>query len=123
MLYIFYELGVVGTRHARRLGADVGKVYFMCGVLTLFVWTLYPVCWGTLLKTQTVQRLLTDLQFQDSAKEAMSSLQTQRPSSTVFSTLSPSLYSVLHCSSVTGILILAGSASRFARLAIRITTP
>ena len=46
MLYIFYELAVVGTRHARRLGPDVGKVYFSCGVLTLFIWLLYPICWG-----------------------------------------------------------------------------
>jgi bacteriorhodopsin len=46
MLYIFYELGFIGRRHARRLGADVGRVYFTCGVLTLSIWLLYPICWG-----------------------------------------------------------------------------
>lgn len=46
MLGIFYELGVVGLKHASALGQDVRKVYLTCGVLTLTIWLLYPIAWG-----------------------------------------------------------------------------
>jgi bacteriorhodopsin len=28
------------------LGDDVKRVFFMCGTLTAFLWTLYPIAWG-----------------------------------------------------------------------------
>jgi len=46
MLYLFYELGFAGRKHAQRLGSDIYRVYMGCGVLTLFIWLLYPICWG-----------------------------------------------------------------------------
>ena len=46
MLGIFYELAIVGRQNAKRLGNDVHRVFLMCGVLTLFVWFLYPIAWG-----------------------------------------------------------------------------
>lgn len=32
--------------HANRLGSDVGRVFMMCGTLTLVLWILYPISWG-----------------------------------------------------------------------------
>lgn len=46
MLYIFWNLAFEGRRHAARLGADIHRVYLLCGVWTLFIWVLYPVAWG-----------------------------------------------------------------------------
>jgi len=46
LLAIFYELAGSGRKHARALGSDVYRVYMGCGVVTLFVWLLYPVAWG-----------------------------------------------------------------------------
>lgn len=46
MLGVFYELAVVGRANAKRLGADVHRVFLICGVLTLVIWMLYPVAWG-----------------------------------------------------------------------------
>lgn len=46
MLAIFYELAGAGRKHARALGSDVYRVYVGCGVITLFVWLLYPIAWG-----------------------------------------------------------------------------
>ena len=46
MIGIFYELAIVARANAKRLGNDVHRVFVMCGVLTLFIWLLYPVAWG-----------------------------------------------------------------------------
>lgn len=46
MFAVFYNLGWVGRKHARALGNDVYKVYMTCGVITLSIWTLYPIAWG-----------------------------------------------------------------------------
>ncbi|KAK5232429.1 hypothetical protein LTR47_006642 [Exophiala xenobiotica] len=46
MLYIFYELAITGRKHAQALGKDVARSYTLCGVLTLFVWLCYPICWA-----------------------------------------------------------------------------
>ena len=46
MFGVFYELAVVGRANAKRLGDDVHRVFLVCGVLTLFVWMLYPIAWG-----------------------------------------------------------------------------
>jgi bacteriorhodopsin len=45
-LYVIYKLAFSGRRRALALGADVHRVYVSCGVLTLFVWFLYPIAWG-----------------------------------------------------------------------------
>lgn len=46
MFGVFWQLAVVGRQSAQRLGRDVYKSYMTCGVLTLFIWLLYPVAWG-----------------------------------------------------------------------------
>ena len=46
MFYVFWILAGVGLKRAKRLGQDVYRTYLYCGVLTLFVWMLYPVAWG-----------------------------------------------------------------------------
>lgn len=46
MFYIFYNLAGVGRKRAKLLGADVYKTYMLCGVVTLFVWLLYPIAWA-----------------------------------------------------------------------------
>lgn len=46
MFAVFYELAFVGRRSAKALGSDVHRVYMHCGVLTLFMWMLYPISWG-----------------------------------------------------------------------------
>ncbi len=33
-------------KHAAALGADVSRVYLICGVWTIFLWFLYPIAWG-----------------------------------------------------------------------------
>ncbi|KAI9709385.1 MAG: hypothetical protein M1812_007721 [Candelaria pacifica] len=33
-------------KHAAALGTDVHKVFIQCGVLTIFLWFLYPIAWG-----------------------------------------------------------------------------
>jgi len=46
MFYVFWNVGMEGRKHAKALGSDVHRVYLICGVWTLFLWLLYPVCWG-----------------------------------------------------------------------------
>ncbi|KAF2158968.1 hypothetical protein M409DRAFT_71376 [Zasmidium cellare ATCC 36951] len=46
MFGVFYELAIVGRASAARLGRDVHRVFMLCGVLTLFIWLLYPIAWG-----------------------------------------------------------------------------
>lgn len=46
MLGVFFQLAGPGRSHARALGSDVYRVYMGCGVVTLFIWLLYPVAWG-----------------------------------------------------------------------------
>ncbi|KAF2704042.1 putative opsin-like protein [Pleomassaria siparia CBS 279.74] len=46
LFYILYQLVWSARRHAAVLGSDVKQVFFMCGTLTAFLWTLYPVAWG-----------------------------------------------------------------------------
>lgn len=45
MIGVFYEL-VTARSNAKALGNDVHRVFLMCGLVTLFVWTLYPIAWG-----------------------------------------------------------------------------
>ena len=46
LLYIGYMLAYEARLHARHIGGDVGKVFLMCGSLTLLLWFLYPIAWG-----------------------------------------------------------------------------
>ena len=46
MFAVFYELAITARKHAKALGSDVSKVFTTCGVLTLFIWLLYPIAWG-----------------------------------------------------------------------------
>lgn len=45
-LYVVYSLVFVGRNHARALGPESSRCFNMCGVLTIFVWFLYPIAWG-----------------------------------------------------------------------------
>ncbi len=44
--YVVYSLVWVGRRSASILGGPVKRTYNICGVLTIFVWFLYPIAWG-----------------------------------------------------------------------------
>jgi bacteriorhodopsin len=44
--YVVYSLVFVGRRHASMLGGQISKTYMTCGVLTIFLWFLYPIAWG-----------------------------------------------------------------------------
>lgn len=46
LLYILYQLVWEARRHAFVKGKDIGRVYFMGGVLTAILWILYPIAWG-----------------------------------------------------------------------------
>jgi len=46
LFYILYQLTWEARLHARPLGNDVTRVFFMCGTLTAFLWVLYPIAWG-----------------------------------------------------------------------------
>jgi bacteriorhodopsin len=46
MVGVFWNIGWEGPRHAKALGADVHRVYLVCGVWTLLIWLLYPIAWG-----------------------------------------------------------------------------
>jgi len=45
-LYVVYSLVFVARNHAAALGPAVSSVYMRCGVLTIFLWFLYPIAWG-----------------------------------------------------------------------------
>jgi len=44
--YIIYQLAWEARRHANHLGADIGRVYLICGALTSVLWICYPIAWG-----------------------------------------------------------------------------
>ncbi|KAF2157547.1 family A G protein-coupled receptor-like protein [Myriangium duriaei CBS 260.36] len=46
LFYILYQLIWEARRSAGIVGQDVGRAFFMCGTLTAFLWTLYPIAWG-----------------------------------------------------------------------------
>jgi len=46
LFYILYVLVWEARRHANAMGSDVGKAFLICGSLTAFLWTLYPIAWG-----------------------------------------------------------------------------
>ncbi|KAF6809136.1 heat shock protein 30 [Colletotrichum sojae] len=44
--YVLYALVIDGRRHAMALGGTVHRTYRNCGVLTIFLWFIYPIAWG-----------------------------------------------------------------------------
>jgi bacteriorhodopsin len=44
--YVVYTLLWNGRRHANALGGSISTTYNACGVLTIFIWFLYPIAWG-----------------------------------------------------------------------------
>ncbi|ROV98780.1 hypothetical protein VMCG_06788 [Cytospora schulzeri] len=44
--FVVYELVFDGRRHANALGGSVQRTFLHCGVLTIFLWFLYPIAWG-----------------------------------------------------------------------------
>lgn len=44
--WIVYVLAWEARRHANAMGKEVGRTFLMCGSLTAFLWTLYPIAWG-----------------------------------------------------------------------------
>lgn len=44
--FVAYSVVIEGRAHARALGADISKVYLICGVWTIGLWFLYPIAWG-----------------------------------------------------------------------------
>jgi bacteriorhodopsin len=45
-LFVAWTVVFEGRSHARALGADISKVYTLCGVWTIGLWFLYPISWG-----------------------------------------------------------------------------
>lgn len=45
-LAVVWTVGWTARKHAFALGADVHRTFIQCGVLTLFLWFLYPIAWG-----------------------------------------------------------------------------
>ncbi|KAG8624400.1 hypothetical protein KVT40_007467 [Elsinoe batatas] len=46
LFYVLYALVWEGRNHANAMGKDVGRTFLICGALTSFLWTLYPIAWG-----------------------------------------------------------------------------
>lgn len=46
LFYIVFVLAWEARRHANVMGKDVGRTFLLCGSLTAFLWTLYPIAWG-----------------------------------------------------------------------------
>ncbi|KAF3759922.1 family A G protein-coupled receptor-like protein [Cryphonectria parasitica EP155] len=44
--FVVYELVVDARRHASALGGTISSTFVRCGVLTIFLWFLYPIAWG-----------------------------------------------------------------------------
>lgn len=43
---VIWTLTYTGRKHANFLGDDVGRVYTMTSVWTIFLWFIYPIAWG-----------------------------------------------------------------------------
>lgn len=46
LLYVVWVLVFEARKSASALGSDIGRTFLMCGSLTAFLWTLYPIAWG-----------------------------------------------------------------------------
>ena len=45
-LFVAWTVVLEGRSHAAALGADINKIYTICGVWTIGLWFLYPIAWG-----------------------------------------------------------------------------
>jgi len=43
---IAWNIMFVARKHAAFIGSDVSRVFLRCGVLTTFLWFIYPIAWG-----------------------------------------------------------------------------
>jgi len=46
LIFIAYNVVLVGKKHAAAIGPDVNRTYLLCGTWTIFLWFLYPIAWG-----------------------------------------------------------------------------
>jgi len=46
LIFIAYNVVLVGKKHAAAIGPDVNRTYLICGTWTIFLWFLYPIAWG-----------------------------------------------------------------------------
>ena len=46
LIFIAYNIVIVGRTHAINIDATVGKTYQVCGVWTIVLWFIYPIAWG-----------------------------------------------------------------------------
>ncbi|KZF20459.1 family A G protein-coupled receptor-like protein [Xylona heveae TC161] len=46
LIQIAWTVVFIGRKHAYALGSDVHRTYLICGCWTMFLWLLYPICWG-----------------------------------------------------------------------------
>jgi bacteriorhodopsin len=45
-LYVVWAILIEGRRHAAALGGFIKRTFNVCGVMTIFLWFLYPIAWG-----------------------------------------------------------------------------
>lgn len=45
-LGVAWNVMFTARQHAFALGADIHRTFISCGVLTMFLWFLYPIAWG-----------------------------------------------------------------------------
>ncbi|KAL9103124.1 MAG: hypothetical protein Q9163_001804 [Psora crenata] len=46
LIWVAWTVTWTARKHANHLGADVSRVYLICGIWTIFLWFLYPIAWG-----------------------------------------------------------------------------
>lgn len=46
LFWVIWVLAFEARLHAGHIGADVGRVFLICGTLTSVLWFLYPIAWG-----------------------------------------------------------------------------
>lgn len=46
LFWILYILVWEARIHANKVSTEAGRAFLMCGSLTAFLWTLYPIAWG-----------------------------------------------------------------------------
>ena len=46
LVAVAWNVTWTARKYAAALGADVSRVFIICGVWTIFLWFLYPIAWG-----------------------------------------------------------------------------
>ncbi|KAH6671916.1 hypothetical protein B0J14DRAFT_594686 [Halenospora varia] len=46
LIFIAWNVAWVGRKHASAIGPNVSRTYLMCGIWTIFLWSIYPIAWG-----------------------------------------------------------------------------